>query len=59
LKQANLSLTLAKERYKLGLSSIVELSDSELEQTSAQIQYTNARYEYRLGMAVLRYQLGK
>ena len=58
LKQANLALQLAQTRYQLGLSSIVELSQAQLQQTSAAIDDTNAQYEYRLGLATLDYQTG-
>ncbi len=58
LKQANLSLSLADTRYKLGLSSIVELSQAEDQQTNAAITNTNARYQYRLAQATLNYQTG-
>jgi outer membrane protein len=58
LKQSNLALQLAQTRYQLGLSSIVELSQAQLQQTSAAIDNTNAQYEYRLAMATLDYQVG-
>jgi outer membrane protein len=58
LKQANLSLQLAQTRYQLGLSSIVELSQAQLQQTSADIDNTNAQYQYRLALATLNYQIG-
>lgn len=56
LSQSNLALDLAQTRYKLGLSSIVELSQAQLQQTQAEIGNTQAAYDYRLGLAVLRYQ---
>lgn len=58
LDQANQSLSLAQTRYKLGLSSIVELSQAQLQQTEAQISNTNAQYQYRLTLAVLKFQTG-
>jgi len=58
LKQANLALGLAKTRYQMGLSSIVELSQAEYQQTDAAIGYTNAQYQYRLSLATLNYQVG-
>jgi outer membrane protein len=51
-------MNLAQTRYKLGLSSIVELSLAQLQQTSAQIQDTSARYQYRLSLATLNYETG-
>ncbi len=56
LAQANLALDLAQTRYKLGLSSIVELSQAQLQETQAEIGNAQAGYEYRLAVAVLRYQ---
>jgi outer membrane protein len=56
LAQANLALDLAQTRYKLGLSSIVELSQAQLQQTQAEIRNAQAGYEYRLALSVLRYQ---
>jgi len=56
LQQANLALDLAQARYKLGLGSIVELSQAQLQQTQAQISYAQAGYDYRLTLAVLTYE---
>jgi len=56
LEQANLALDLAQSRYKLGLGSIVELSQAQLQQTQAQITNAQAGYDYRLALAVLQYQ---
>jgi outer membrane protein len=58
LKQANLALSLAQTRYQLGLSSIVELSQAQFQQTDAAIGDTNAQYQYRLALATLNYQIG-
>jgi outer membrane protein len=56
MDQSNLALDLAQTRYRLGLSSIVELSQAQLQQTQAQIGNAQAAYDYRLALAVLRYQ---
>jgi len=56
--QANLALDLAQTRYKLGLSSIVELSQAQLQQTQAEIGNAQAESEYRLALSALRYQTG-
>jgi len=56
LKQANLALDLAQTRYKLGLGSIVELSQAQLQQTQADISQSQAGYEYRLALLILQYQ---
>jgi outer membrane protein len=42
----------------LGLSSIVELSQAEYQQTDAAIGNSNAQYQYRLALATLNYQVG-
>jgi outer membrane protein len=58
LKQANTALDLAQTRYNLGLSSIVELSQAQLQQTQAQIDDANARFDYEADLAALRFQSG-
>ena len=56
LDQSNLALDLADTRYRLGLSSIVELSQAQLQQTQGQISNVQADYDYRLALAILQYQ---
>jgi outer membrane protein len=58
VNQANQSLALAETRYRLGLSSIVELSQAQLQQTEAEISNTNAQYQYRLTLAALNFETG-
>jgi outer membrane protein len=58
LRQANRALDLSQTRYKLGLSSIVELSQAQLQQTQAAISDANARSQYGFAMADLRFQTG-
>jgi len=58
LQQATLTLDLAQARYKLGLGSIVELSQAQLNMTQAQLESAAARYDYQIDMAALHYQLG-
>jgi outer membrane protein len=55
--QTNLAVDLSQTRYNLGLSSIVELSQSELQQTEAQIQFAAAKYQYRIAQSLLRFQV--
>ena len=55
---ATKSLDLAQARYDLGLSSIVELSQAQLNKTSAEIAGASARYEYQIQRSVLSYQTG-
>ena len=58
LNEANLALGLAQSRYQLGLSSIVELSQAQYQQTDAAIGNTDAQYQYRLSLASLNYEIG-
>jgi outer membrane protein len=58
LREANLALSLAQTRYQLGLSSIVELSQAQYQQTDAAIGSADAQYQYRLALATLNYQTG-
>jgi outer membrane protein len=58
LNEANTALDLADTRYRLGLSSIVELSQAQLQQTQAQIAEANARFDYEADLAALRFQSG-
>ena len=52
------AFTLAQARYQTGISSIVELSEAQLNLTSAQIAETNARYAVFIQRANLSYQIG-
>jgi outer membrane protein len=58
LDQATTALDLAKTRYQLGLSSIVELSQAQLQQTQAAIGKANARAQYGLAVANLQFETG-
>jgi outer membrane protein len=59
LEQASKALELAQERYKLGLSSIIELSQAQLNQTQAEIAQASARYDYQAELAALAFQSGQ
>jgi outer membrane protein len=59
LAQASDALDLAQGRYDLGLSSIVELTQAQLNKTRAQIEQATARYDYAARAAALRYQIGE
>jgi outer membrane protein len=58
LDQAQLALDLTQTRYDLGLNSIVELSQAQLNETAAEIANASAKYEYQLQRSVLDYHLG-
>ena len=58
LDQAKLALDLAQTRYNLGLSSIVELSQSQLQYTSAEIARSRAQYDYDAQETILKFKAG-
>jgi len=57
-KEADLGMNLAQGRYNLGLGSIVELSQAQLQQTDAAIGYVNSQYQYRLALSTLNFEIG-
>ena len=56
-EQASLTLDLAQARYNLGLGSIVEFTQAELQKTEADIEDTDAKYQYRLTQIVLAFTI--
>jgi outer membrane protein len=59
LAQATQALELADARYRLGLSSIVELQQAQLNQTQAAIDQASAKYDYAARTAALDYAVGR
>jgi outer membrane protein len=58
-RQAAQALALAQTRYKLGLSSIVELSQAQLQSTQAAVAAINAQYDYLMSLRALDYARGQ
>jgi outer membrane protein len=58
LREATLALDLAQGRYNLGLSSIVELYQAQLNITQAEIENLSAKYDYQSIYATLQYTMG-
>ena len=58
LDQARQALDLAQSRYNLGLSSIVELNQAQLNETQAELEAASARYDYQVQAAALGYATG-
>ena len=58
VRQAALALDLANNRYTLGLSSIVELTQSQLNLTQAEIENLSAKYDYQGQYALLQFAIG-
>ena len=59
LRQAALALDLAQGRYNLGLASIVELTQAQLNVTQAEIENLSSKYDYQTQNAALRYSAGQ
>ena len=58
LRAAAQALDLSRGRYDLGLSSIVELTQSQLNLTEAEIESLNAKYDYQTQYFALQYTIG-
>lgn len=58
LDNASQAFDLAEARYKLGSSSIVELSQAQLSKTEADIDHTSAKYDYQIQRSILNYDVG-
>jgi outer membrane protein len=52
------ALNLAKQRYKLGLGSIVEVTQAEVGLTAAQTKLAEAQYDYKIAEVTLAYAAG-
>ncbi len=52
------ALSLAGQRYKLGLSSIVEVTQSEVAVTAAETRLAETQYDAKIAEARLRYAVG-
>jgi len=58
LTHASQARDLAQSRYDLGLSSIVELSQAQLNETQAQLEQASAKYDYQVQVAALGFATG-
>jgi len=58
LNEATEALHLAQARYDLGLGSIVELSQAQLNETEAELEQARAKYDYQSQLSALNYQVG-
>jgi outer membrane protein len=59
VRNAAEAFTLAQARYQTGISSIIELSQAQLNLTSAQISEADARFQVLIQQANLDYQTGQ
>jgi len=58
LREATMALDLAQGRYNLGLSTIVELTQAQLNLTQAEVENLGAKYDYQKSYAALQYATG-
>ncbi|MGH7486811.1 MAG: TolC family protein, partial [bacterium] len=58
INDAKLALELAQDRYNLGLASIVELTQAQLNVTQAEIENLSAKYDYQGQYSALQYAIG-
>ena len=58
LRQAALALNPAQGSYNLGLASIAELPQAQLNVTQAEVENPSARYDYQIQYAALQHALG-
>lgn len=58
VKIAREALSLASQRYRLGLSSIVEVTQSEVAVATAEIRLAETQYDAKIAEARLRYAVG-
>jgi outer membrane protein len=58
LSTARQALALTRARYRIGLNSIVDVSAAQLSETQAEIDRTNATYDYIVKEAALAYATG-
>ena len=58
MKTATEALQLARERYKLGLGSVVEVTQSEVGLTVVQTRLAEAQYDYKIAEVTLAYAAG-
>lgn len=58
VQEARMAVDLAQGRYDLGLSSIVELTQAQLNLTRAEIESLSAKYDYELEYSTLQFTIG-
>jgi outer membrane protein len=55
VKTAQEALQLSKQRYKLGLGTVVEVTQSEVAVTAAQTRLADTQYDYKIAEVTLAY----
>lgn len=59
VRTAQEALQLARQRYRLGLGSIVEVTQSEVALTGAQTRLAESQYDYKIAEVTLAYTIGR
>jgi outer membrane protein TolC len=59
VNQADKAVTIATKRYEVGRGTILELNQSEVSLTQAQLTYNQSIYEYLTNKADFEYTLGR
>ena len=59
VRQADKAVSIAAKRYEVGRGTILELNQSEVALTSAQLTYNQSIYDYLIVKANLNYTLGR
>lgn len=59
LDSARQAFQLAQSRYQVGASSIVELSQADLQEIQAEITAGTSRFDYQVRCRALDFQLGR
>ncbi len=59
VRQADKAVSIAAKRYEVGRGTILELNQSEVALTSAQLTYNQSIYDYLVAKASLDYTLGR
>jgi outer membrane protein len=58
VKTAQEALLLARQRYKLGLGTVVEVTQSQVALTAAQTKLAESQYDYKIAEVTLAYAAG-
>lgn len=59
VKTSQEALQLAKQRYRLGLGTVVEVTQAEVAVTGAQTRLAEAQYDYKIAEVTLAYAAGR
>jgi outer membrane protein TolC len=58
-QQAAENLALAEGRYETGVGNVIELTDAQVQKTSAEAEHVGALYDYQVAVAALEQAIGR